>query len=1253
MRFLGDGPDLPLELLEARDRGEVIFFCGAGVSMPAGLPNFRALALQVLRRLGVPATDPAAAIMVRALNEADPLFAPSMDQVFSVLQREYGAGQVEAAVARQLRVPKGADLAHHQAILRLSSRRDGRRRVITTNFDHLFDRADPRQRRFIPPFLPDINNPDALEGVVYLHGRAQPTAPPTTRQGLVLTSADFGRAYLSEGWATRFMRELLARYTLVLLGYSAEDPPVRYLLEGLNAGGGSPNPIYTFAAGSAGDAEPQWRARGVRPIAYTPADRAHSGLWRSLEAWAQRADDPVAWRNAVLTQAMRGPRDLAAHERGQVAAIAQTASGAETFRRARPPAEWLCVFDARVRYARRGAGMFDRTAPFDPLATYGLDNDPPRPPGTRHEEAPPGINVLAPTAAETQGAPFVGPTGQAWAPLSPRLQDLVLWIASAALEPATLWWAARQTGLHPTFQHVIARDLRRPIPSEHSGLAHGWRLLLDCASDIRDPRREWYGLREYAAREGWTPSNLRDLAEILRPRLVVSRLFQGRPEPPASPEPLRGLVHFEVKFLDVATRDLDVVDTALPQVVEVWRDALRQGVNLLHDAHPISWRTASLHPDEHPGRRTFRDGSSFFIHFAQLFDRLAAGDPSAARREADHWPVEEDFFFNKLRVWAWRRPDLYPAGEAAQGLLALSDHEFWDGGFDRELLWTLRARWSDFDRAQREALETRIAAGPPPWPDEIPESHRRRAASDGAIRLGWLERVGCVLSAATMAALPSLRAADPGWSPQADAHADDSREGRVGWVRTETDPAALLDQPLSQILSVADEAAGLDRELFVRADPFAGLVAARPARALSALAYQGRKGELPLRGWRAFLEARDAPLTARQRALAGARIAALPAAALCDLRFELARWVEGALPQLAIHDLTTVWRLWDAMLAALVSGGPPATASSIGDTSVGGVSLGLSRRTYDHAINGPVGQLVRAALDVLNGRQLPESAGIPIDIRVRLDAALQAPGEGGDHATNILLSNLPWLHFLDPTYSVDVLEPMLAAGADTAEPAWSGLLHYPEPLSPTLFRRIKLGFLDTFRVAATWRWSDVYREFASILVSLRLPLRPRYLSGEQFRTALQIGGPSACAAALSALSHFHSSEETIDWPTVRRVLRYWPKEIRLQTPEVVRIFFNLAIDAGTDFPAAVSTVSPFLQPTENVDLYMLAMPQLEAEGPPLSQRFPRATLALARAVASPTTSRDDLVRVLDAVAEADPAACTDPHWPYLAALAGR
>lgn len=53
MRFLEHGPDIPDELLVARDEGNVLFFCGAGVSLAnAKLADFLTLAKNVIDDLG-------------------------------------------------------------------------------------------------------------------------------------------------------------------------------------------------------------------------------------------------------------------------------------------------------------------------------------------------------------------------------------------------------------------------------------------------------------------------------------------------------------------------------------------------------------------------------------------------------------------------------------------------------------------------------------------------------------------------------------------------------------------------------------------------------------------------------------------------------------------------------------------------------------------------------------------------------------------------------------------------------------------------------------------------------------------------------------------------------------------------------------------------------------------------------------------------------------------------------------------------
>jgi NAD-dependent SIR2 family protein deacetylase len=52
MQFVANGPDIPDPLLQAHEEGRVVFFCGAGISYPAGLPGFRGLVDEIYRRVG-------------------------------------------------------------------------------------------------------------------------------------------------------------------------------------------------------------------------------------------------------------------------------------------------------------------------------------------------------------------------------------------------------------------------------------------------------------------------------------------------------------------------------------------------------------------------------------------------------------------------------------------------------------------------------------------------------------------------------------------------------------------------------------------------------------------------------------------------------------------------------------------------------------------------------------------------------------------------------------------------------------------------------------------------------------------------------------------------------------------------------------------------------------------------------------------------------------------------------------------------
>ncbi len=107
---------------------------------------------------------------------------------------------------------------------------------------------------------------------------------------LVLTSADFGDAYLRNGWASRYLEDRMRTGTLILVGYRAEDAAMRLLLEALDADRDrfpDLEGIYAMEKGSPGSAS-IWKAKGIKAIEFADYDE----IYATLREWARYNADP-------------------------------------------------------------------------------------------------------------------------------------------------------------------------------------------------------------------------------------------------------------------------------------------------------------------------------------------------------------------------------------------------------------------------------------------------------------------------------------------------------------------------------------------------------------------------------------------------------------------------------------------------------------------------------------------------------------------------------------------------------------------------------------------------------------------------------------------------------------------------------------------------------------------------------------------------------------------------------------------------
>jgi NAD-dependent SIR2 family protein deacetylase len=81
MQLIQNGPDIPDRLLQAHEEGRVVFFCGAGISFPAGLPSFRGLVEKIYAGLGTSPNE----VEQQAIKQGQLAIAPVAYSVASVV----------------------------------------------------------------------------------------------------------------------------------------------------------------------------------------------------------------------------------------------------------------------------------------------------------------------------------------------------------------------------------------------------------------------------------------------------------------------------------------------------------------------------------------------------------------------------------------------------------------------------------------------------------------------------------------------------------------------------------------------------------------------------------------------------------------------------------------------------------------------------------------------------------------------------------------------------------------------------------------------------------------------------------------------------------------------------------------------------------------------------------------------------------------------------------------------------------------
>lgn len=1253
MRFKAGGPAIPDILLDERDAGNVVFLCGAGVSIPAGMPNFLELAQHVTDEVHAP-SDSVIRQALQTYDDTDSPVAewsrPSLDRVFQLLYQEYGRERVVTIVWKRLsrtskiqRCPPCPEGWEHGIIARLSANAVGHPQIVTTNFDLLFEAALGKQEipRYEPPQFPDLRHVPAT-GITYLHGRLAATESDT--HNYVLSSGDLGRAYLAEGWAARFVRDLLECHTVVLLGYQAEDPPVNYLLEGLESvGQQTPNLLFAFDKGDSEDVDAKWKARGVRAIPY--GDN-HETLWETLEAWAECADDPAAWRNAVVQSSAKGPRRLAPHERGMVAHLVSSTTGAKEFANGQPtpPAEWLCVFDASCRYAKPASGFLKLLPPYDPLDIYGLDDDPPRSRAAEQRNSSCRDDLISWRQGDDSVDRWQGLSRSRRPqddPIPPRLLHLVSWLALCVNDPVLAWWVAKQPALHPTLQRMLKRAVEASTDLI-DGARRGWMLLLEAleGGTHATADRNLVGLPKQIRQRGWTPGLILQFEALTEPGLHA-----GPPNTLAAQRPPSGdwsniewrvVANLRIRFAPQWVSWPTVPEDHLPSIYAAVERNLIRASELLREASDFGWDIDDARPDDR------RDRNAYDTLFRELLVGLSSLEPDRVKRHIALWPDPDPRMFDRLRLWVWSKSNLFSGTETAEHVLALEDDRFWGDNDSRELMSLLRSRWDDLSAQQRRLIGRRILDGPPPPGDED-DAHRQTLA---ALRFGWLVHAGCAFPDDLAGQWKTLKAKLPEWG---DSWIDDAvarRKIRAGFVEIDEDASVLEGVPVGDIVPMCLEHTGRTAQL-VQCEPFAGLVKIRPGRAIRALGAAARRGEFPEHLWSSALGNWPDNAPPRATSVLHGHLRRLPPATIAAMPYPVGDWLQDRFPDAVSSDRVLAFGVFDHLVESLSTASPEGPGSPQGAWTLGASGVQASRPTFTRAINAPMGKAAEGLIRALD-RDTPETdAGFPEDFRVRFESLVSTSGEGADDAVCVLSSRIAWLSWIDPDWVDAQMIPWFGPNHDRGEPAWNGILHRSDSVWP-LFGKIKDGFLDLPNRMYGWGWRTETERYCEEMVGLAVR-DGRKLSFEDARRCLRRIKPAGRDHVIWFLGRVGADNDD-GWrkfviPFIREA---WPNERRYRTSETSGAWLWLLRDTSDAFPDVLDAVRNHLGV---IDGYQATLDGME----PMAKRFPGQTLDLLNRVVPDGMGNAPygLSLVLTLLVEAEPALISDTRYRRLHGLAAQ
>lgn len=1261
MQFVRHGPDIPERLLQLHEDGRVVFFCGAGVSYPARLPGFAGLVDKLYQALSVsPNAVQQAAIKVGQFDTAIGLLEADV-----VGGRESVRRAMAEILTPDLTAPNATTT--HEALLTLGQNREGRTRLITTNFDRLFEQVIKLQSRSLPTYqAPLLPVPKARwDGLVYLHGllSGAPTAGELDR--LVISSGDFGLAYLTERWAARFVSELFRGYTVCFVGYSINDPVLRYMMDALAADrllGESPPEMFAFGSYSKGretERANEWKAKNVTPILYRE-HRHHAYLHKTLHAWAATYRDGVRGKERIVVECAIS-RPLASTKQddfvGRMLWALSDPCGLPAKRFADmdpvPALDWLEPLSQDL-YCHADLSRFGVPAQItvDESLVFSL---------TRR----PAPYPLAPWMAIASS----GNRASGWDQV---MSHLARWLTRHLDDPALLLWLVKHGGqLHDQLIWLIERRLEELAKLERDGntdelarickdapnavprpaMRTLWRLLLNGCVKSRTRDASLYRWRERFTRDGLTASVRLALRQALTPCISLREPFRWESELEGNDafEHIKSIVEWDIDLtsdhVHSSLRDMpqdELWVEALPELLSDFNALLRDAFDLMHELDGLGERSdhSYVHQPsiaEHPQNKGFHDWTALIELTRDAWLAMAAQYPEQARVAAEAWAYAPYPVFRRLAFFAAAQGSVVPSRTALDFLLKDSHWWLWSVETQREVMRLLVVLPPRLNEIGFGELEQAILDGPPRnmFREDIDVKDWTRLIDRSVwLRLEKMVEAGATLSAKGKAQLAVLTAQHPTWQLSADEREEFPIWSEGGWVGDRDPWKSFTPVPRARrgVLDYLFAHPVLDAS---KQDDWRQRCSESFQATTYALYKLAQQGNWPAERWRDALQAwSEEKLRDRSWHYMAPVLVRAPDELLQEVVHGISWWLQSIAKIFQGHEahfLTLAHRILR-------------------------LDFDLEENADDpvfRAINHPVGHVTQALLDWWYRQELEDGQELPENIKPVFSALCDTEIAKFKHGRVLLAAHGITLFRVDKDWAKQYLLPLFDWNRSETEAraAWEGYLWSPRLYRP-MMEVFKPTFLDAVHHYA--QMGEHSRQYASLLTFAALDPGDTFTASELASAirALPPEGLRESAEALSRALEGAGDQREDYWRNRIQPFweRIWPKSNDRVLDTNAASLARLCIAAGDEFPGAIARVSNWLRTVDHPD-YVIHL--LHEAG--LCARFPESSLQLLDIILASQSSwlPQELRRCLDAIVHAAPDLRQDHKFMRVDELARR